>query len=101
MTPDERLILGAMMLSHRAVERVVDQGWPPSVFSEGVARTAYECALELHRDGVPVDALTVVSRLEETGRLEPCGGPAAIDALPAGVPRVTDVGAVIRRVGGA
>lgn len=98
MTDDDRLVLGAMLLSERLTRRVAELDWPAQIIRTEPLQEAFVTILVLHGDGVPVDVLTVTERLRSTGRLEAAGGRDAIDALAREVPTRTDVGAAVQRI---
>src|SRR3712207_8730881 len=52
---------------------------------------SFTAMLELHSAGEPVDVLTLVEHLKQTGQLEAVGGRAAVDLLAGSVPAVGNV----------
>src|SRR5207253_8786762 len=58
----------------------------------------YRAALELYGKGEPVDAITLVDKLEELGQLEDVGGRVRIHELAALVPAASNAGHYARIV---
>src|SRR3954466_297416 len=78
----EQSVLGAVLLSDQTlytlrieVNLLAEDFYRPS---HGVI---WEAMLALYEQGEPVDKLTVVEKLKQTGRIEDAGGAAAIEAL--------------------
>lgn len=69
----EEHLLGAMMLSPRAIDAVVEEV-DPQDFYRGSHAKIYEAAVALHVAGEPVDAITVSDELDRRGQLEEVGG---------------------------
>jgi replicative DNA helicase len=93
----EEAILGAMLISPRAVERVAEIVNAADFYrpSHGVVFTA---ALRLYSKGEPIDAITLVDHLEESGELETAGGKPRVHELAAVVPAASNVGHYARIV---
>jgi replicative DNA helicase len=81
----EESVLGAMMLSPGAVD-AVSELLEPGDFYRGSHARVFEAAVALHAAGEPVDAITVVDRLELLGTLDAAGGRQRIHELAALVP---------------
>ncbi|WP_013334816.1 AAA family ATPase [Gloeothece verrucosa] len=69
----EELILGGILFDPRAIARVADILSPEHFYVRAHA-TIYQTALEMYREGLPIDLMTVKHRLEEKGLLEQVGG---------------------------
>ena len=69
----EEHILGAMMLTPRAIDAVAGIVKPGDFYRESHARI-FEAALELHAKGEPVDTITVADQLGQLGQLADAGG---------------------------
>ncbi len=87
----EESVLGAMLLSPRAVEtasEIIDAGdfYRPS---HGVV---YRAAIELYQRGEPVDAIALVDHLEKKDALDAAGGKQKIHELVALVAATSNVG---------
>jgi hypothetical protein len=77
----EQAIIGACLLDTAGATRAqILAAVQPADFYRGAHRTIVETIAGLHRDGTPVDAVTVADRL--AGRLTDVGGPATLtDAI--------------------
>ncbi|SFO74455.1 replicative DNA helicase [Prevotella sp. tf2-5] len=79
--PDmEKAVLGALMIDKDAYLEVCDLLRPES-FYEPRNQMVYEAIQQLSMEESPVDVLTVVDKLEKTGRLLEIGGPGYIAEL--------------------
>lgn len=88
----EQSVLGAVLLSDTALPAlIIDEKLQPEDFYRDSHGTIFKAMLDLHVTGEPVDALTLVEHLKQSGQLEPVGGRAAIDLLAASVPAVGNV----------
>jgi len=86
----EESVLGAMLLSSRAVEEVA--GFlPPEAFYRERYAIIYRVMLELFEHGTPIDPLTVSDALDEKSQLETVGGKEKIAELAAIVPSASNV----------
>jgi hypothetical protein len=81
----EESVIGAMMISSGAIV-AVSEILAPGDFYRHSHGLAYRTAVELHEEGEPVDAITLVDALEKRGRLEDAGGRQRIHELAALVP---------------
>lgn len=89
----EESVLGVMMLSPGAIDAVSDvlepQGKRKFYRLESHGRI-YETALNLHRAGLPVDAITLADALAKQGELDGVGGKGRIHELAALVPAASN-----------
>lgn len=87
----EESVLGAMLLSPKAIERVEGEVTAGEFYrpSHGLIFTV---ALELHAKGEPVDAITVCAELERRQKLDEVGGKTRINELAALVPSPSSAG---------
>src|ERR1700674_3468964 len=69
----ELAVLGALMVSLEAMERVSDI-LRPSYFYSPQNADIFRAAFDLHRRGDPVDILTLDAELQRLGLLERVGG---------------------------
>ena len=69
----EESVLGAMMLEPSGVDQALE-GLGPECFYDPRHRNVFEAMLELVKNHVPVDIVTVTSKLREKGNLEIVGG---------------------------
>jgi replicative DNA helicase len=81
----ETAVLGAALLSRAALAEVVEIVRPDD-FYRAAHRTIFEAITALFGGGDVVDPITVVERLDRTGRLADVGGASAIHDLVAAVP---------------
>lgn len=70
----ERALLGSAMLNAAVLDDVQGSLWEEDFYSDA-NRKIYEAMLELHRDGKPIDGVTVAAHLESLGHLDRIGGP--------------------------
>jgi replicative DNA helicase len=83
----EQSVLGAILLSdHSLYALVIEEGLRPEDFYRDRHRAIYEAMLALYEESEPVDVLTVIEHLKQTGKLEEVGGLAAVDELTGVVP---------------
>ncbi|HEY7381787.1 MAG TPA: replicative DNA helicase [Gaiella sp.] len=86
----EESVLGAMLISPRAVEAAAETLSAADFYrqSHGIV---FRSAIELYVKGEPVDAITLVELLERKGELEGAGGKPRIHELAALVPATSNV----------
>jgi replicative DNA helicase len=88
----EQSVLGAVLLSDTALPAlIIDERLRPEDFYREAHGHIYQAMLDLNVIGEPVDALTLVEHLKQTGRLEAVGGRAAVELLAGSVPAVGNV----------
>ena len=75
----ESAILGALMLDYEAMDKV--SFLAPLDFYRNENQIIFQSILQLVRNGIPVDMLTVVEQLRADGQLKNIGGPFAITEL--------------------
>jgi replicative DNA helicase len=83
----ERAVLGAMILSDRAVDEVVEILNPEHFFRPG-HETIYRALVDLHNEGAAHDEIALINRLEKNGDLTRCGGNGYPFTLVQAVPTV-------------
>lgn len=89
----EESVLGAMLLSPRAIEAVQESGLRAEDFYRESHGTVFQTAREMHDAGEEVDAITLADRLEATGRLKTlAGGSDRVHELAALVPAASNAG---------
>jgi replicative DNA helicase len=85
----EQSVLGAVLLSDTALPAlIIDERLNPEDFYRESHARIYQAMLDLHSQGEPVDALTLVEHLKQAGELEAVGGAAAIELLAGSVPAI-------------
>ena len=88
----EQSVLGAVLLSDTALPAlIIDERLSPDDFYRESHGRVYQAMLDLHTQGEPIDALTLVEHLKQAGELESVGGAAAIELLAGSVPAVGNV----------
>lgn len=70
----EKAVLGAMLLSSRAIEEIIEI-LEPADFYRPHHETIYRTILDLHTAGEVHDPIALTNRLEKAGELARCGGP--------------------------
>lgn len=84
----ENSVIGAMLLSLDAIERV-QRIVKPTDFYRPANGAIYAAILRLWGEGKKVDPITVADALKSDGNLERCGGSAELLSRVAGVPTTT------------
>jgi replicative DNA helicase len=88
----EQSVLGAVLLSDTALPAlIIDERLQPADFYREAHGRIFQAMLDLHTVGEPVDALTLVEHLKQSGSLDLVGGPAAVEMLAGSVPAVGNV----------
>lgn len=93
----EKLILGCVILDNGLMAEVVEKLTPADFYNPS-NRRILQVMLALEGEGKPIDPLTIQRRLEATGDLSDCGGPAYIASLFDGVPRFSTITNYVDRV---
>ena len=99
----EESVLGACILSEKAIERVVDTGLAFTDFYRESNGRIYQGICRLFDSSEPVDAITLADELERAGSLEKIGGHAKLAELAALVPatgNVTHYAEIVRETAG-
>ncbi|MDQ3934683.1 MAG: replicative DNA helicase [Actinomycetota bacterium] len=91
-------VLGAVLLSEKALDGAIDDGLAAGDFYRQRNRLVFAAMLSLQQAGEPVDVLTVCEELGRTGRLEEAGGDAYVHSLPNLVPAAGNVRSYARIV---
>lgn len=86
----EESVLGAMLLSVRAIDVVAELLNEEDFYRDSHA-VIFRAVLDLHIKGEPADVLTVVDELEKHGRLAEVGGAGRIMEIAALVPAAANV----------
>src|SRR5947208_1826554 len=95
----EESVLGAMMVSERAVDMVIiDERLADEDFYRERHRIVYKAIKSLNGRGEPVDALTVTEHLTQTGELAEAGGRDAVVQLASTTPAPLNAGHYARIV---
>lgn len=87
----EDYVVGAMMVSGRAIDIVTDTGLVAADFYRVSTGKIFDAVLALYAESVPADPLTVVDKLTERGDLDLAGGADAVREVAAIVPAVSNV----------
>lgn len=97
----EASVLGACLLSPRALEDCVDLGLQAADFYRPAHELIWHAVATLLDRRQAVDVITVADHLRQTGDLDRAGGPTALHDLVAGVPSAasaTHYAAILRRL---
>ncbi|MBJ7597734.1 DUF3987 domain-containing protein [Candidatus Nephthysia bennettiae] len=86
----EASVLGSMLLDPAAIGRVVELLTPDDFYHENHGQL-YRAALNLVREGRPIDHVTLAAELERLGLLNKVGGRAQLALLQEQVPTATNV----------
>jgi replicative DNA helicase len=86
----EKAFLGSLLLRAEAFYEVADTLSPQALYSNK-HKTIYEAMLDLHNRHDPIDLLSLSSRLEEKGALEPIGGRGYLGELINIVPSASNI----------
>ena len=86
----ETSVLGAILLDQAAITRVLDFLSPEDFYRENNAQI-YRAALNLFREGEPIDNVTLASELEKLDVLERIGGRAHLALIQEAVPTAANV----------
>lgn len=89
----EESVLGAMMIAPKAIDAVIDILEPNGQikFYRDSHGLIYRCCLDMHGDGRPVDAITLIDELDVRGNLEAAGGRVRLHELARLVPTSANV----------
>src|SRR5436309_8933859 len=83
----EESVLGAILISDKPLyQLVVEDDLVPEDFYREQHRLIYAAMREMYDAGEPIDTLTVIERLRQSGRLEEAGGESGVAALGGSVP---------------
>ena len=93
----EQCVLGAMMLTRRAIEDVAEVLRSPD-FYRPAHQSVYDAILALYERGEPADPVTVCAELTRTGDLDRIGGAPYLHTLMAVVPTAANAGYYARTV---
>jgi len=87
----EEAVLGSMLTSKEAVNKVAQ--WLPSAdyFYKGLHATIFSCMLKLEDKGEPIDAVSVAEQLKKEKKLKSVGGAYFITGLSRSVPTTANV----------
>lgn len=84
----EQSVLGAVLLSDSTLPALEDEGLIPEMFYRESHGLIFKTMMALYTAGEPVDALTLVDRMNSDGTLAQVGGAAAVELLAGSVPAV-------------
>src|SRR4051795_4466319 len=88
----EQSVLGAVLLSDTTLPAlIIDERLQPADFYREAHGVIFKAMLDLHGAGEPVDALTLIEHLKQSGQLDAVGGRATVDLLAGSVPAVGNV----------
>jgi replicative DNA helicase len=88
----EESVLGAILLVDASMYGIViEQALKPGDFYREQHRVVFEAMVELYDESRPIDTLTLVEHLRQTGRLDGIGGEAFVHRLAGPVPAAANV----------
>lgn len=85
----EQAVLGAVLQSEDVFPAVLKTGIRASAFTSGRHQIIFECLLDLHGRGKPIDPVTVSAELLAAGDINKVGGAPYLHDLMQAVPAVT------------
>jgi DnaB-like helicase N terminal domain/AAA domain len=94
----EEAALGSMLLSRQALIVACDSGVTAGDFFKPAHQHIFEAMRTLHRDGEPVDVVTVTDCMRATGVLDQSGGQTALLELQAFTPAFSAVASYLKVV---
>lgn len=86
----EMALLGAMMLRPDSINEIVDTISPETFYSER-HKKIYETILELFSKSIPIDLVSLASRLKEKKTLDQVGGKSYLSELVEAVPSAANI----------
>ncbi len=86
----EMAVLGAILQRPDCIYDVTDALVPASFYSAR-NRIVYETILDLSKKGIPIDSVSVLERLKDTGQIERSGGAAYLAELIEFVPNTANI----------
>jgi replicative DNA helicase len=86
----EQSVLGSIVLDPAAITRVIDILEPVDFYRENHGQV-FRAAIELFRQGEPIDSITLASQLTQMGVLERIGGRAQLAMLAEAVPTAANI----------
>lgn len=84
----EKALLGGMLLSQDAIVAATAVRLMPHDLFQREHAVIYEAILNLYKEGVPADPVTVAEELRRSEQLESIGGGGALILLQAGTPSI-------------
>jgi replicative DNA helicase len=88
-TAAERSLLGAILLSRKAIDDTLGVVTPADFYTPANGHI-YEAVIGLHGRGLPADVTTVAEALQRAGQLDAIGGPATLASLMADTPATSN-----------
>jgi replicative DNA helicase len=70
----EQALIGGALVRPEEFQAILDVGVKPESF-QGAHALIFRAMLALHKEGEPMDLVTVCGRLRESGQLDRVGGP--------------------------
>jgi replicative DNA helicase len=86
----EKALLGSILIRHESINEVLDIINAES-FYQDKHRLVYKAMLELYQKRTPIDLLTLSTRLDEMGELDPIGGRTYLAELSTFVPSSANI----------
>ena len=86
----EMSVLGSILLDPRSIDEVVEFLNPEDFYRE-THGTIFRASLEMYRDGVAIDNVTLAEKLQQMGMLERVGGRAFLASMQSAVPTSANI----------
>lgn len=95
-SPDaERAILGAILLDNSQIKKAAEKLTAGDFFApqggSSENRLIFSTMIELEAEGTALDTITMCDRLAKHGKLESAGGPAYLESLQDGMPKIVHI----------
>ncbi len=87
----ERAVLGTVLIDNAALSETLGLGLAPKDFYLGQHQILFQAMLDLDSSNLPLDLVTLTSRLSQTKRYEAAGGTATLTGLLADAFRVANI----------
>lgn len=94
----EKAVLGCLLIDNRAFDEISDVALRPEDFYHPQYGMIFGAMTELHANSLPLDMVTLSSKLNDSGRLERVGGQAALVGLAEDIPSAANVPAYAKLV---
>jgi replicative DNA helicase len=77
----EKALLGCLLIDNQSFDEISDVGLTKDDFYHPQYGTIFEVLKDLHLESLPIDIVTVASKLNDHGKLEKIGGQSALVAI--------------------
>jgi replicative DNA helicase len=94
----EKAVLGCLLIDNRAFDEISDVSLRAEDFYHPQYGLIFGAMAELHANSLPLDMVTLSSKLNDSGRLERVGGQAALVGLAEDIPSAANIPAYAKLV---